>query len=256
MSRRLDEIDRRIIYSLQEGARNTTAPRVAEGMDVSPETIRYRINQLEDTDIISGYHADIDYRRCESRLTNLFVCTIPASEHKNLVKQAVTVPGVVNVRKLRTGRENLQITAVGEDLSDFSEIAQQLSKLGIELEGEELIQEEYFTPYEPFGPGSTRKQGKVTDMFTLPDEAEIIDITVGTDAPIAERTLHEAKDQSVLSDDILVIAIEGQDEILTPNGDTLIRAGDCLSVFGKNGVPEKALEAFGVSVGTEQPPSE
>ncbi|EMA09174.1 Lrp/AsnC family transcriptional regulator [Haloarcula marismortui] len=245
MSRRLDEIDKRIIYALQQDARNTSAPMVAEEMDVSPGTIRNRINQLEDTGIIKGYHADIDYERCESRLTNLFICNTSASDRENLARQALTVPGVVNVRELRTGRGNLQIKAVGEEMSDLTRIAHQLSKLGLEIEDEDLIQEEYFTSYEPFGPNGGRKQGIMTDMVSLSGGAEVVDVTVNADAPIVDTTLREANEKSLLGDEILVIAIEREDEMLTPKGDTEIRAGDLISVFARDGVPEKTLETFG-----------
>lgn len=86
MSRRLDEIDKRIIHALQQDAQEISAPMVAKEMDVSPETIRNRIDQLEAAGSTKGYHADIDYERCESRMTNLFVCNTSASERENLVK--------------------------------------------------------------------------------------------------------------------------------------------------------------------------
>lgn len=245
MSRRLDEIDRRIIYALQQDARNISAPMVADEMDVSPGTIRNRIDQLEDASIIKGYHADIDYERCESRLTNLFVCNTSASERENLARKALTVPGVVNVRELRTGRGNLQIKAVGEEMSDLTRIAHQLSKLGLEIEDEDLIQEEYFTPYEPFGPDGASKQGAMTDMLSLSGGAEVVDVTVSPNAPIVETTLRDANEQSLLDEAVLIIAIERGDEMITPKGDTVIRSGDLISVFSRNGVPESTLDAFG-----------
>lgn len=253
MSQRLDEIDKRIIHALQQDARNTSAPMVAEEMDVSPGTIRNRINQLEAAGIIKGYHADIDYERCENRLTNLFVCNTAASDRENLAKQALTVPGVVNVRELRTGRGNLQIKAVGEEMSDLTRIAHQLSKLGLEIEDEDLIQEEYFTPYEPFGPDGAKKQGVMTDMVSLSGGAEVIDVTVSPDAPIVDTTLREANEKSLLGDEVLIIAIEREDEMITPKGDTHIRTGDLISVFGRDGVPESTLESFGETNQTIQP---
>ncbi|WP_135305147.1 Lrp/AsnC family transcriptional regulator [Haloarcula amylovorans] len=250
MSRRLDEIDKRIIYAMQQDARNISAPMIAEEMDVSAGTIRNRINQLEDAGIIKGYHADIDYERCESRMTNLFICNTSASERENLARKTLTVPGVVNVRELRTGRGNLQIKAVGEEMSDLTRIAHQLSKLGLEIEDEDLIQEEYFTPYEPFGPDGASKQGAMTDMVSLSGGAEVVDVTVSKDAPIVNTTLREANEQSLLGSEVLIIAIERGDEMITPKGDTEICSGDLISVFARDGVPESTLESFG---NTNQP---
>ncbi|WP_367176629.1 Lrp/AsnC family transcriptional regulator [Haloarcula rubripromontorii] len=247
MSRRLDEVDKRIIHALEQDARNISAPMIADEMDVSPGTIRNRINQLEDAGIIKGYHADIDYERCDGRMTNLFVCNTAASERESFARQALTVPGVVNVRELRTGRGNLQIKAVGEEMGDLTRIAKQLSKLGLEIEDEDLIQEEYFTPYDPFGPENATKQGAMTDMVSLSGGAEVIDVTVSADAPIVDTALHEANEQSLLDEEVLIIAIEREDEMLTPKGNTVIRAGDLVSIFARNGVPESTLNAFGTS---------
>ncbi len=218
---------------------------IADEMDVSPGTIRNRINQLEDAGIINGYHAEIDFERCEGRMTNLFICNTAASERENLARKALTVPGVVNVRELRTGRGNLQVKAVGEEMSDLTRIAHQLSKLGLEIEDEDLIQEEYFTPYEPFGPDGTTKQGAMTDMVSLSGGAEVIDVTVSSDAPIVGMTLRKANEKSLLGEEVLIIAIEREDEMITPKGDTQIRAGDLISVFARDGVPEETLESFG-----------
>lgn len=53
MQARLDDIDRRILYYLRVDARNTTAPMIAEEVDVSAATIRNRINQLEEKGVIT-----------------------------------------------------------------------------------------------------------------------------------------------------------------------------------------------------------
>lgn len=245
MGRRLDEIDKHIIYALAKDARNVSAPMLAEKVDVSDGTIRNRIDQLEEAGIIRGYHADIDYERCEGRLTNLFICNVSVGERQSLAREVLTIPGVVNVREIRTGRGNLQIKAVGEDASDLTRIAQQINRLGLEIEDEDLIQQEYFAPYEPFGPESGPTAGVMTDMMTLSGGAEVVDVTVAKDAPIVGETLRSATESGLLDEQILVIAIEREDEIITPKGNTSIQAGDLISVFARDGVPETTLDAFG-----------
>ena len=61
MGRDLDEVDRSILYLLQEDARGTSAEAMADKVGVSASTIRNRIDQLEDDGIIRGYHPEIDY---------------------------------------------------------------------------------------------------------------------------------------------------------------------------------------------------
>lgn len=244
MARRLDDIDKRILYELAKDARNISAPKIAEDVDVSAATIRNRINQLEDDNIIQGYHADVDFERCEGRLTNLFVCDAPVGERENLARQVLTVPGVVNVRELRTGRGNLQIKTVGEDMSDLTRIAQQLNKIGLAIEDEDLVQREYFAPYQPFGPGDEAQRGVMTDVVNLAGGASVVDVTVSDDAEIVDETLHEANEKGLLDDALLVIAIEREDQIITPKGNTEIRAGDLVSVFSRDGVSEATLDVF------------
>jgi Lrp/AsnC family leucine-responsive transcriptional regulator len=253
MARRLDEIDKRIIYALVKDARNISAPMIADEVDVSDGTIRNRIDQLEEAGIIRGYHADINYERCEGRLTNLFICNASVGERQSLAREVLTIPGVVNVREIRTGRGNLQIKAVGEDASDLTRIAQQINRLGLDIEDEDLIQQEYFAPYELFGPENGAQTDAMTDMMALSGGAEVVDVTVAEDAPIVGETLVEATENELLDEEILVIAIEREDEIITPKGDTKIQAGDLISVFARDGVPEPTLAAFGGSPQRTEP---
>jgi len=245
MGRRLDEIDKRILYALARDARKVSAPEVAKQVDVSPATVRNRIRQLEDDGVIRGYHADIDFEQCEGRMTNLFVCDADVADRENLARTVLQVPGVVNVRELRSGKGNLQIKAVGEDVSDLSRIAEQLDDLGLSIEDEDLVQREFFAPYSPFGPDDGTEQGVLTDVVSLTGGAEVVDVTVNEAAPIVGVTLRDANERGLLGEDLLIIAIEREDRIITPKGNTTIRAGDLVSVFSRGGVPSSALEAFG-----------
>lgn len=244
MGRRLDEIDKRIIYSLVEDARNVSAPMIAEQVDVSAGTIRNRIDQLEEAGIIRGYHADVDYERCGNRMKNLFVCNATVGDRGDLARQCLGISGVVNVREIRTGRGNLHVTAVGEDVGELTRIAQQLNKLGLEIEDEDLVQQEYFSPYEPFGPEVHGERGVMTDVVSLAGGAEVVDVSVSDDAKIVDTTLSEANESGLLDEDVLVIAIERNDEIITPKGETEIRAGDLVSLFSRGGVADETLAGF------------
>lgn len=118
MSKRPDDIDRRIIYRLMADARNTSVPAIAKEVNVSARTIRNRIQQLEERGILTGYHASVDFDRTGARLTDLFICTAPVPERERLVRTVLGVPGVVNARELMSGRENLHVTAIGTDTND------------------------------------------------------------------------------------------------------------------------------------------
>jgi trk system potassium uptake protein TrkA len=87
----------------------------------------------------------------------------------------------------------------------------------------------------------------IVDYMRVGEEAEVFEITVAENAPIAEKTLHEAADQGLLPDDVLVVAVERNDEDppLTPRGDTRIEAGDLLTVYSAFGAEPKLTDIFG-----------
>lgn len=244
MAVRLDEIDRRILYHLARDARGVSAPDVAEEVNVSAGTVRNRIKQLEEQGVIEGYHARIDYERAERRLTNLFICSTDVPDRERIAKQVADVPGVVGVRELMTGRGNLHVTAVGEDMADLSRVARDLADLGIEVEEENLIQQEYRGPYDAFGPEDDSEGHSITDFMSLSGGAEVVELTVATGAPMAGLTLREANQQGVIDAEDLVISIERDDEMLTPKGDTRVRADDVVTLFSRTGIDDDAIAAF------------
>lgn len=244
MPNRLDEVDKRILYHLVQDARNTSAPQIADEVNVSPATIRNRIHQLEDEGILEGYHAQIDYERVEGRLTNLFVCTVPVAERDRLAQQVLDVPGVVHVRELMTGQGNLHVKAVGEDMGDLSRISRKLTNLGLEIRDEHLLQREHHRPYHAFGPDRQADHSGITDFISLTGGAEVVELTVHRGAPIAGRTLKEANAEGLLDPRVLVISIERGEETLTPRGDTSVKADDLVTVFSRRGIDQGTLSAF------------
>jgi DNA-binding Lrp family transcriptional regulator len=244
MEYRLDEIDRHIIHALMGDARNTSAPTIAEAVNVSSGTVRNRINRLEEHGIIEGYTAQVDFERADGRLTNLYMCNVPVSDREVLAQEARTIPGVINVRELMTGRRNLHVLAVGEDTDDLRRISRALSTLGIEIDEEDLVQNEMFDPYSPFGPTDAAESHPSTDFISLAGGAKVAEVTVRADAPITGHTLADAVDRGLLDEEALVIAIERDDDVLTPHGETTIRSGDVITVLSREGDRERTLEAF------------
>lgn len=244
MDHRIDEIDRLILYHLSVDARNTSAPRIAEEVDVTPATIRNRIRQLEDSGIIQGYHATINYEATDGKFTTEFTCTAPVSDRSRLADEALATPGVVNVRELLAGQENLVVTAVGTDTDDINRIARDLSTLGIVIEREDILLNEASRPYEAFGPSEERTRSAVRDFQSVASGAEVVKFTVSEDAAIAGRTLEEATEASLIPDGVLVVSIERDDERITPDGRTRIEPGDIVSVFSPDVLPEQLFSAF------------
>lgn len=146
----LDELDKRILYELQQDARSTSSGDIAEAMDVSSSTVRNRIHQLEASGVIRGYHLDIDYELAGYPLFTKIICTAPIAEREELSRQAQEVPGVTAVREIMTGERNVYVNAIGENHDDLSRIARRLNDLGLQIVDEQLIRDEYVCPYHGF----------------------------------------------------------------------------------------------------------
>jgi trk system potassium uptake protein TrkA len=85
----------------------------------------------------------------------------------------------------------------------------------------------------------------VEDVLHLAGDAEIFEITVSERAPLSGHTLAEANERGHLdNDDVLVVALERGDEVLTPRGDTRIRPGDLVTVFSRNGIETNLTHLF------------
>lgn len=84
----------------------------------------------------------------------------------------------------------------------------------------------------------------IQDFMSLEGNAEIFEITVTESAPIAEMSIEEANEAGLIGEDILIVAIERADEVLTPRGDTVIHEGDLVTVFSREGATQPVIEEF------------
>jgi len=247
---RLDDLDRRIIYALMEDGR-ATATSIAENANVSGATVRNRIEKLEDRGVITGYRAQVDFEAAGGKLRNLYLCNVPVPEREALAHEARAIPGVVNVRSLLNGRRNLHVLAVADSTRDLQRIARSLSKLGIEIEDEDLLEDELFDPYEPFNPDDRARAPALNDFIHLTGNAKILTVSVSPDAPVAGTSLEAANRTGVLDEDTLVIAIERGDDEIMPHGDTTVRPDDVVTLLSRHRTDDRAFEAFQPSPGEE-----
>ncbi|GCF14849.1 transcriptional regulator [Haloarcula mannanilytica] len=147
----IDDLDRNIIYALQQDARHTSASAIAESLDVSARTVRNRISKLEESGVIAGYDVDVDYEAAGYQLHTLIVCTAPIHEREEIAQRALEVSGVVAIREVMTGADNVHVEVVGTDGNDLSRIGRDLNDIGLEVVDEDLIRNEYTRPFHQFG---------------------------------------------------------------------------------------------------------
>lgn len=143
----LDDVDRGVLYALQRDARNTTAGEIADEVDVSASTVRNRIANLEAHGIVEGYNPKLDYEKAGFTLRTLFVATAPARNRNELAREALSVPGVIDVREMLTSQRNLYIEAVATNTNDLAQITNELTDLGLELLSSEIVANHYVQPF-------------------------------------------------------------------------------------------------------------
>ena len=87
----------------------------------------------------------------------------------------------------------------------------------------------------------------IVDYMRIGEDAEVFEITVTEDAPIAGKSLTEAGEEGILPNDSLIVAIEreGEDKPQTPRGDTRIEVGDLLTVYSATGADPDLTDVFG-----------
>ncbi|MFB6252546.1 MAG: Lrp/AsnC family transcriptional regulator [Halobellus sp.] len=146
----LDSIDKHILYYLQQDARATSSTDIAEKLDLSSSTVRTRLNKLEESGIIRGYHIDIDYDLAGYPLYTKIICTAPVPKRDTLAESAREIPGVTAVREIMTGERNIYVNAIGRDHDELNRISKELDELGLSIVDEQLIRDEYVCPYHGF----------------------------------------------------------------------------------------------------------
>lgn len=146
----LDSVDKRILYYLQQDARRTSSNDIAEQLGLSSSTVRTRLNKLEESGIVRGYHLDIDYDLAGYPLYTKIICTAPVTERDVLANEARKVSGVTAVREIMTGKRNVYVNAIGRNHDDLNRIASDLDAIGLDIVDEQLIRDEYVCPFHGF----------------------------------------------------------------------------------------------------------
>jgi Lrp/AsnC family leucine-responsive transcriptional regulator len=96
-SEELDSVDKGILYLLQEDARNNTTNTIGEQVGVSSSMVANRINKLEESSVMTGYHPTIDYEQAGMGHHLFVIATVPIDAQEEIVHDFVHVPGVVSI---------------------------------------------------------------------------------------------------------------------------------------------------------------
>lgn len=87
----------------------------------------------------------------------------------------------------------------------------------------------------------------VVDFMRVGEEAEVFEIRVGPEAPVAGRTIAETAAEGLFDDEMLVVAVEreGAEDPITPRGGTRLEVGDLVTVYSGRGATPEMTDLFG-----------
>lgn len=147
----IDEIDRGIIYLLQDNARSHTTSSIADKVGVSSSTVANRISKLESNDVITGYQPTVDYGKAGLDHHLLVHGTVPFEDRDDIADRVLEVAGVVNVRELLSSEGNVLIEAAGESREDVEATLESIHEAGVVIERTDLVKRERSKPFDEFG---------------------------------------------------------------------------------------------------------
>lgn len=145
----LDAIDRAILYHLQQNARRPLT-EIADDLNVTDNTVRNRIETLENEGVIEGYQVNVNYDRAGVQHYFLFVCSATVSQREDLARQARQHPGVVEVVTLMTGRYNVYVFAAETEKEAITDLAYDIDGSGLQIESEHLVKRHDRMPFAGF----------------------------------------------------------------------------------------------------------
>jgi len=119
---KIDGFDRTILAELQQNGRLTNN-ELAEQIGLSPSQCSRRRTRLEETGLITGYHAAIDRERAGFALVSIISVTLATHTEGNAERFARLVrasPNILEAHAL-TGEMDYSIKVVTEDLNALSD---------------------------------------------------------------------------------------------------------------------------------------
>jgi trk system potassium uptake protein TrkA len=86
----------------------------------------------------------------------------------------------------------------------------------------------------------------IIDYLRIGEQAEVFEITIDEDAPIAGKTISVAASDGTLNPRTLIVAIERDDgEPVIPRGDTTVHVDDQVIVYSAEGATPEITDIFG-----------
>lgn len=144
-----DAVDYAILYHLQQDGRRAITD-IADELEVADNTVRNRIQELEEQGVIEGYQVNVDYDRADVQHHYMFICSARVSERESLAQEARSFSNVTEVITLMTGTHNVYIIGCENGKDGITELAYKIDNLGLRIEREHLIRDHVRQPFSGF----------------------------------------------------------------------------------------------------------
>jgi Lrp/AsnC family leucine-responsive transcriptional regulator len=125
----VDSINAQRLAELQEDARLSVA-ELGRRVGLSSPAVAERIQRLEETGVIRGYHADVDPRALGWSLTAVIRIRPAPRELKKVADLARATPEVVDCRRM-TGEDCYILTAHLRDVEHLEQVIDQFTPYGV-----------------------------------------------------------------------------------------------------------------------------
>ncbi|WP_128906328.1 potassium channel family protein [Halorubrum amylolyticum] len=87
----------------------------------------------------------------------------------------------------------------------------------------------------------------IEEFMPITGDAEILEATVDTGAPVDGLSLIDADKEDLLPEETIIVAIVRDGELIIPQGETKIQAGDEVTIFCGNGATNQIADIFTAS---------
>lgn len=116
----IDDLDRRILNKLSTDGRMSFR-KIAEHVDSTPATVINRVERLEEEEVITGYAANIDYRRLGYEGLAAVEIVVEGTYMKEVEKELAKINNVVSVYSISGDTDVLAIVKFKDrdELTDF-----------------------------------------------------------------------------------------------------------------------------------------
>jgi DNA-binding Lrp family transcriptional regulator len=140
MTKNLDNLDKKILCQLDLDAR-LSANKIAKKLNVSKETINFRINRLQKNNIIKGFYPMIDNSKINQFFYKIFIKfkELNPNRRNEILEFLANYPKMAQVLLLE-GKFDVQLFFLAKNKSNLMELMNQLNNFcGKEIKDKEIV---------------------------------------------------------------------------------------------------------------------